>query len=399
MKKRKTAIRGRPLAGIMILSIFLIAGLVGALFILRHKNPSTAAKASEQSAHSQSATPGLPPNTVAVVGGEQISAAEFSANVRIRNIQYLQQYTQMVLTFGDDPSIRQPYQNAIDNLGKDIQEYLIEDRLFRQEAARRGITVSQQEIVKFMQEQRGYYQDGTPTPTPQSTAESGRDTSALTVTPTSPGPPSATNTPFTLEAYNVLYQNFLSYYAHYQVFESDLLRMVESQLIHNKVQAAVLGDASAVPDEQEYIWARHIQVSSEKTAREIIKKLNQGADFADLAKEYSEDTGTNTKGGDLGWFSRDQADAEFAQAAFALKNINDFTQQPVKTSFGYHIIQLLGQEKRPFASDQDKFNYWLNLQKQTVKIIMASDEVLKTLMPTIYPLPSANGKAAETPTP
>ncbi len=399
MKKKKTVNGARPVVGILVLAIFLIAGLVGVLVFSRYKNPSTAAKATQKAALSQSATPGLPPNSVAVVAGKPISAAEFSANVRIRNIQYLQQFAQMALTFGDDPSIRQQYQNAIDNLAKNIQEYLIEDRLFRQEATRRGITVSQQEIDRLNQELRGYYPDGTPTPTPPPPGESGSGASASTVTPTTPAPPYATSTPFTLGAYTELYQEYLSFYAQYQVSESDLNLLVESQLIHNKVQAAVLADASAVPEEQEFIWARQIQVSSEKTAKEILTKLNQGADFTDLATQYSQDTGTNTKGGDLGWFSRDQADAEFAQAAFALKNINDFTQQPVKTSFGYHIIQLLGRENRPFASDQDRFNYWLDLQKQSVKITMASDEVLKALMPTIYPLPSANGQATETPTP
>jgi uncharacterized membrane protein len=399
MKKRKTTVKAKPWVGLTVLVIFLAAGLVGAVFFSRNKNASSSAKATEQAAHSQSATPVLPPNTVAVVAGEPISAAEFSAIVHIRNIQLLQQYNQMVLIFGADLSISQQYQNAIDSLGKDTQAYLIEDCLFRQEAARRGILVSQPEIVKFMQEQRGYYPDGTPTPTPPSPTESSGDASSSKVTPTSPALHSATSTPFTLEAYNELYQNFVSYYAQYQVSENDLLRMVASQMIHDKVQAAVLADASALPDEQEFIWARHIQVSDEKTAQELIKKLNQGIDFADLAQQYSEDTVTQAKGGDLGWFSRAEADVDFAQAAFAMQNTNDFTQQPVKTSFGYHIIQLLGRENRPFASDQDKFNYWLDVQKQTAKIIMASEYVLNAFMPTIYPLPSAIGKATETPAP
>jgi parvulin-like peptidyl-prolyl isomerase len=334
-----------------------------------------------------------------VVAGVPILAAEFSANVRIRNIQYIQQYAQMALAFGDDPSIRQQYQNAIDSLATSIQEYLIDDRLFRQEAARRGITVSQQEIDRLNQELRGYYPNGTPTPTTPPPGESVSAAPTSTATPTAPARPSATSTPFTLQAYTELYQEYLSFYAQYQVSESDLNRLVESQLIHNKVQAAVLADASAVPAEQEFIWARQIQVSSEKTAMEIITKLNQGADFTDLATQYSQDTGTSSKGGDLGWFSRAEADADFAKAAFALKNINDITQQPVKTVLGYHIIQLLGRENRPFASDQDKFNYWLNLKKQSVKIIMASEAFLKTFMPTLYPLPSANGQATETPTP
>lgn len=84
--------------------------------------------------------------------------------------------------------------------------------------------------------------------------------------------------------------------------------------------------------------AAHILVADENTAKEIKEKLNNGEDFAALAKEYSTDTANAANGGELGTFSKGQMVKEFEDAVFALKEgeISD----PVKTQFGYHIIKL-----------------------------------------------------------
>jgi parvulin-like peptidyl-prolyl isomerase len=380
-----------------------------------------------------------PNRSVAKVGGSSIPLSEFQANVRYRNISYVQNYNQISQYFGEDASFRQQYQNAINSLGTSVQEALIEDRLIRKEAARRNIKVTKVEVDKAMQSEMGYYPDGTSTPKPTSSPVPTRATSTLsplqltlvpltptptlapteivitptatiaptsapvtvtqTVTPTataSPtatqGPtytPSPTSTPFTLDAYKTLYQNYTAFYKGYQVSESNLRRIVESQLYREKVQAALLADTQAIPAEQEYIWARHILVSSEVSATEIINKLNQGEDFAKLAGQYSEDTASQTSGGDLSWFPRGQMVPEFDTAAFALTNIGDYTQQPVKSTYGFHIIQLLGRETRPFTSDSEKFQYWIYLQKQSVKITTSTDLDLLKYLPSIIPLPTA----------
>jgi len=74
-----------------------------------------------------------------------------------------------------------------------------------------------------------------------------------------------------------------------------------------------------------------------KKANNIIKKLKNGEDFAKLAKKNSDDEGTASKGGDLGYFQPDEMVTEFAEAVKALKN-DEYTKEPVKTQFGYHII-------------------------------------------------------------
>lgn len=84
--------------------------------------------------------------------------------------------------------------------------------------------------------------------------------------------------------------------------------------------------------------------------REILAELKKGADFNKLAKQYSQDQGSAVNGGDLGWFTRGQMVPEFEKASFALKRKNDISE-PIRTQFGYHIVQLLdkkAKEERPF---------------------------------------------------
>lgn len=89
-----------------------------------------------------------------------------------------------------------------------------------------------------------------------------------------------------------------------------------------------------------------------KTAKEVIKKLNDGAKFDDLAKEYSDDDSNKDKGGDLGYFNKGDMVTEFETAAYDLK-LNKYTTTPVKTKFGYHIILKTG-EKEKEALDKVK---------------------------------------------
>lgn len=114
-----------------------------------------------------------------------------------------------------------------------------------------------------------------------------------------------------------------------------------------KVRASV-GDkeAKALYDEianQEEVRARHILVKTEAEARDVIEKLNRGDEFAKLAKEIS--TGpSKTRGGDLGYFTKDRMVKPFAEAAFKMKK-GDVSADPVKTRFGWHIIKLEDRRK------------------------------------------------------
>jgi foldase protein PrsA len=88
--------------------------------------------------------------------------------------------------------------------------------------------------------------------------------------------------------------------------------------------------------------ARHVLVADEETAKEVKSKLDSGADFATIAKEFSTEPAAKESGGELGWFTPDKMVKEFSDAALALEI--DQISEPVKSEFGYHIIQVT--EKR-----------------------------------------------------
>jgi foldase protein PrsA len=86
-----------------------------------------------------------------------------------------------------------------------------------------------------------------------------------------------------------------------------------------------------------------------ETAREVITKLKNGEKWADLVTEYSEDTGTKSKEGELS-FTKTEVVEEFWDASLALEN-GKYTVTPVKSTYGYHIILKVSQEARPTLKD------------------------------------------------
>jgi peptidyl-prolyl cis-trans isomerase C len=125
-------------------------------------------------------------------------------------------------------------------------------------------------------------------------------------------------------------------------------RALESALLNKLVTPLVSEEAIKAHYDQEYagkageaeVHARHILVPDEATAKKIIAELKKGGDFAALSKQYSKDPGAAQQGGDLGFFKKSDMVPEFANAAFALKD-NEVTPAPVKTQFGWHVIQTM----------------------------------------------------------
>lgn len=88
---------------------------------------------------------------------------------------------------------------------------------------------------------------------------------------------------------------------------------------------------------------------AKKQAEDIIKKLDNKEKFADLAKKYSKDEATASNGGDLGYFDLNDMEENFAKAVKDLK-VNEYTKEPVKTTYGYHIILKTGEKDKPKLS-------------------------------------------------
>lgn len=103
--------------------------------------------------------------------------------------------------------------------------------------------------------------------------------------------------------------------------------------------------------QEKQVKASHILVDSEEKAKEIKEKLNQGEDFAELAKEYSTDTATKDNGGDLGFFAAGEMSQEFEDAAFGMKEGE--ISNPVKDEDGYHIIKVVEIKEAKEANYED----------------------------------------------
>ena len=150
--------------------------------------------------------------------------------------------------------------------------------------------------------------------------------------------------------------------------EEEFLKELKLTLISNAVYEETVKDVEATDEEisQYYttnqtsftespnkVKPAHILVKTEEEANAIIERLNNGEDFATLAKELGTD-GTKESGGDLGWidYTSNQIDKTFLMAAITL-NKDEYTKTPVATKFGYHVIKCLDKEEYPVKPLED----------------------------------------------
>ncbi|CAG9622541.1 peptidylprolyl isomerase [Sutcliffiella rhizosphaerae] len=148
--------------------------------------------------------------------------------------------------------------------------------------------------------------------------------------------------------------------------EEQLKQMLRISMLQEK---AAMEDIEVTEEEiEEYyeqqkaeIRASHILVEDEETAKEVKQKLDEGADFAELAKEYSTDS-TAQNGGDLDWFGAGKMLPEFEEAAYSL-DINEISE-PVESMYGFHIIKVTDKkEKEPLEDIRAEIEDELILSK------------------------------------
>lgn len=159
-----------------------------------------------------------------------------------------------------------------------------------------------------------------------------------------------------------------------------LIQQQGEEIVHDMVKVDLLRKKAAEDavkvtekDIKEYydslkgkIRASHILVKDEETAKEVKKKLDDGAKFEDLTAEYSTD-GTAQNGGDLGWFGKEDMVEPFSKAAFALKEGE--VSEPVKSDFGYHIINVT-QTVKSFDEMKDELKEDVKQQKLNDPTVM-----------------------------
>lgn len=354
----------------------------------------------------------LPNSAVAVVDGENITTEELANRSKFDQAQYSNQLANLLSlqdqfdpggTQGFFTSQIQQLQGILVNpegLANQALETMIDERILQQAAAAAGIAVSDAEVRERIE---GVIAGGlggvtapqatataealalaTPSPTPSPTP-----TTTVTITPTATPLPTPTVRVLTAEEIDESYQEQLANIAetsglteaqYRQLFVNDLLRV-------KLVEA--LGDQ--MPTTGERVQASHILLSVPEDAGEaveqetlaraisITQQLKDGADFATLAEQFSEDPGSAVNGGDLGFFGRGMMVAEFEEAAYTL-DIGQISE-PVRSQFGYHIIKVTGKDQ-----GEPDFDQWFQDRKTAAAIERRLTNARLPALPDVNPL-------------
>ena len=146
--------------------------------------------------------------------------------------------------------------------------------------------------------------------------------------------------------------------------------------------------------------ARHILVEKEDEAKEIIAKLKKDVkSFEALAKAKSKDPGSKDKGGDLGWFDPRGMVPEFGAAVAKLEK-DKFTEEPVKSQFGYHVIMLEDTRANPIPTlEQVKPRLSQQVQQQNVQKMLDDVKAKAKIEIVAAPAPAAASATAITSAP
>ncbi len=390
-----------------------------------------------------------PNRTVAQVGELKLTAKEFQQDVTYARInlinrasQYIQ-YAQMFSGMGDFSSAAQQIAAQLDtpqDIGRTTVNRMVDQVLIREEAAKRGISVSSAEVDQALEKAFGFFPNGTQTPTitptafatptlsstqialvgPTATAmptatqaaaeptgqASAEETPAAegtaqpateagTATP-EPSPtlePTITPTPtaYTTQIFGSEWSGYMASIKSFGVSEAFVRSNFENGLLREKMTAEITKDMEPFADQ---VWARHILVATEDEALSIIKDLKAGKDFKELAATFSTDPGSKDNGGDLGWFGKGRMVKEFEDAAFALENVGDISE-PVQSVHGWHIIQLLGKGKNPmdaqsFETEKENFfNEWLKGIRDARTDIVINEDVWSAITPSTPDVPAS----------
>ncbi|MGB0387845.1 MAG: peptidylprolyl isomerase [Ardenticatenaceae bacterium] len=389
-----------------------------------------------------------PAQAMAEVDGQEISRSEFYQRVNYERFRLyeniIETKTQAEEMLSDPQSGRMflqffqqqlgQLQNAYAALGSQTLEQMIEERIIEKKATDREVTVSDEEVDEEIRREVALKEGAQIEVDVEATATAGAEATAtallFTPTPTlepSPTPtdtiestvpitptatPAATNTPAPTPTPNILsdslydesYGEFLAQLEeHVGYTAEDHSAVVHSRLLRQKMQE-LIGSEADVSMTGPFVNAAHILVETEEEMDNVVERLNNGEDFAEVAIDVSTDTGSGANGGELGWFGAGQMVPVFEEAAFALTEPGQVSD-PVQSQFGWHIIKLLeGPEERDLPENQieqarnDAFNDYLSNAKEESDITRYWDlddipddpfiEEIVEPLPTLAPVPT-----------
>jgi hypothetical protein len=369
----------------------------------------------------------VPNQVVATVDGQNITVAQFQKRVRLERYLKNQQIVNIIQTylqFGytEQQILQQlqstpPYSDWVqqlqvpDQMGLAVIDQLIEDQLVRNAARERGITVSQALIDDRINEFFGYNPaefeptpeatgEPSPTPTPTITptpyvSPTPSPTPTITPTPEFTATPSLTPlptlipsvTPNATERANTFQTQRNDYFRQIRLAtglsDADINEYFEVLALRKALEDSVTADLT-----QQGLFAdvRHILVATESEAQDIIAALNAGESFSALARAVSTDTGSGARGGELGWAPVTQYVKEFADAVRTAEL--GAVVGPVKSEFGYHIIQVRAREDRELDQSQldnakaSAFNSWLTDYKTSKQAVTQTFPTWTNHVPT-----------------
>lgn len=369
-----------------------------------------------------------PNQVVASVDGQNITVSQFQKRVRLERYLRNQQLTNLVQTytsFGytEQQVVQQlqqsePYATWIkelqvsDQMGLSMIDQMVEEQLIRIAAKEKGVSVTQDDINKQIDQYFGYtpppvvsadataeatatvtptptitptpFVSPTPSPVPTSTPTPAA-TATASATPLATLPPTAT---LTSDEQAKQFEStrdtvFRDLRKQTGMSDADINNYFELQALRIKLQDAVSTDITSTG---QFADVRHILVATEEEANDVINALKAGESFSDLAKSISTDTSSGANGGELGWAPITQYVKEF-QDAVKTAEIGAIVG-PIKSQFGYHIIQVRAREDRELNKDQmdnaksSAFSTWLKDYKESMKDKTQTNSTWANFVPT-----------------
>ncbi len=339
---------------------------------------------------------------IATVHGRTITVQDYAKVLGFKQVmldaqqQQYEQYAQRPPTPGNADSafmaqlaqqqLQQIRQQRAELEGKTVEE-MMNAELMRDEAQRRGLQVTPEEINEALVDEFGVRQPTTPTTPPEPNADG-------TMPVATPTPPQPATVDEVKRARDLMADNLKRLKI---ISEPEYIKwIIEPRVLRKKLNDVMMAD---VPRTQPQVHARHILTDTQADAQTAIDRIKNGEDFATVAQEMSKDTGSAQQGGDLGWFPRGQMVKPFEEVAFALPPGE--LSRPVKSDFGYHVIEVLEKGDRELSDDQytslrnRAVDQWLDEQRadapRTVsygisssRTMWARDYINKNLNRTVY---------------